>query len=85
MFSPAYPRHVGPTSLQYRLSFNVGKAFCGHRLRQTMPSCHGLNYSWGEHWIGGIGKFSLKIMCVQPSEKHTIDFITIILLAMKDE
>ena len=46
VFSPAHLRHVGPTSLQYRLSFDVGmgriqRLWCGYRLHpnHALPSC----------------------------------------------
>ena len=46
VFSLAYLRHVGPTSLRYRFSFGVGIGiihvlWCGHGLRPnyTLPSC----------------------------------------------
>ena len=51
VFSPAYLRLIGPASLQHRFFFDVGKesfhVTTGYA--QTMPSCHALNYSWGEH------------------------------------
>ena len=57
VFSPAYLRHVGPASLQYSFTLmwegKVPKGFdvvTGHT--PTMPSCHSLNYSCGEHWYG---------------------------------
>ena len=50
-----YLRHVGSTSLQYRISwiavgngdsFNVATSST-----HTMPSYHALKFTWGEHWI----------------------------------
>ena len=50
VFSPAYIRHVGPTSFQYRIFFGVGTGESKSydvvtSLAWTMPSCHVLNFA----------------------------------------
>ena len=50
-----YLRHVGPTSLQYKIPFDVGKRYpqnldVARSSAYTMPSYHALNtFAWGEH------------------------------------
>ena len=55
MSSLAYLRHVGPTSLQYRIPFDVGNGdnpkACGYI---PCPSIYyALNFTWGKHWSKG--------------------------------
>ena len=54
VFSLAYPRHVGPTSLQHRITFDMGmgitqKLYCGYRLHPHQPFFYALSYMWGEY------------------------------------
>ena len=70
VFSQAYMyiRHVGPTSIQHRISFDVATM----RVQsfdmatgpvQTMPSCHALNFARGEYWAHGhlLGRLQYSI------------------------
>ena len=57
VFSLAYLRHIGPTSLQYRVPFDVGMGLTqsfdmATTSTYTMPSYHALNFAWGEHCEG---------------------------------
>ena len=52
---PSMPKACRPNkpSVQNRIPFEL-YPMCfvvGTGSTQTMPSCHGLNYAWGEHWI----------------------------------
>ena len=54
VFSPAHTRHVGPTSLQYRLSLMWEWEECNSfdvasGSTQISPSSHALKSAWGEH------------------------------------
>ena len=52
VFSPAYIRHVGPTSLQFRIPFDVGimhihKLWCGHSLHPSYALLSYLKFCLG--------------------------------------
>ena len=69
VFSLAYLRHVGPTSLQYRIPFDVGpKSFdVAISSTYTMPSYYALNFAWGEPWRASY----LIIFGASRSKPHT--------------
>ena len=83
VFSPAYLRHVGPTSLQYRVSFDVGigiihKFCCGHRLHPHYALSPCLEFCLGRTLYSGdenhtYQKFNYEILALLDPTFHGLN------------